>query len=126
MTQRLTPCATPLVQAYPANGGLRPPGRTELNWPETWTTVPPHCPVCDGPTIPDRHLNSRAGPGWRCSRDSIHYWQVRMNPLRRYLAAHPAQSSYPWYDTPKEERQAWLDAHYHPPCLAPRKEANRS
>ena len=118
------PCvATPLVQTYLANGGQRPPGRDESTWPETWTTVPPHCPVCDCPTIPDRHLNSRAGPGWRCSLAKYeHFWRVRMNPLRRYLAAHPPEPRYPWGDLSPEERQAWLDAHYHPPRLAPAKE----
>ena len=113
------PCAaTPLVQTYLANGGQRPPGRDESTWPETWTTVPSHCPVCDCPTIPDRHLNSRAGPGWRCSLTKYeHFWRVRMNPLRRYLAANPPDPRYPWYDTVSAERQAWLDAHYYPPRL---------
>ena len=119
------PCAaTPLVQTYLANGGQRPPGRDESTWPETWTTIPPQCPVCDCPTIPDRYLNCRAGPGWRCSLTKCeHFWMVRMNPLRLCLAANPPESRYPWYDTASTERQAWLEAHYQPPRLVPAEEA---
>ena len=90
------PCAaTPLVQTYLANGGQRPPGRDESTWPETWTSVPPSCPVCDCPTVPDRYLNSRAGPGWKCSLTNYeHSCIVRMNPSKRYLVANPTTSSY--------------------------------
>ena len=60
------PCpAIPLIQDYLADGGQRPTGHDESTWPETWTTPPLSCPICDCPTIPDRHLNSRAGPGWQ-------------------------------------------------------------
>jgi len=113
------PCAaTPLVHAHPANGGQRRPGRDESTWPDSWASVPPRCPVCDCPTVADRHLDSSHGPGWRCTLDASHYWQVRMNPLRRYLRAQPPPSRYPWYDTSEEERRAWLAAHYCPPRLA--------
>ena len=92
----------------------------ESPWPTAWATIPLQCPICGCPTIPDRHLRSRAGPGWRCSRGGCeHFWQVRMNPLRRYLATHPPEPSYPWYDTPETERRAWLKAHYQLPRLAP-------
>jgi hypothetical protein len=116
-----TPCpAVPLVQAYLAAGGPRPLGRHEDTWPETWATVPVQCPICDCPTIPDRYLNSRAGPGWRCSLTGCeHFWQVRMAPLRRYLATHSLEGRYPWYDTPAEERHAWLEAHSHPARAVP-------
>lgn len=115
------PCpAIPLVQDYLAGGGPRPLGRHPDTWPASWVRVPPSCPICDCPTVADRYLNSRAGPGWLCSLTSTkHFWLVRMEPLRRYLAAHPPSSRYPWYDTPEEERRAWLEAHYHPPRLAP-------
>lgn len=115
------PCpAIPLVQDYLAAGGPRPLGRHPDTWPASWVRIPPSCPVCDCPTVADRYLDSRAGPGWRCSfANCLHFWQVRMEPLRRYLAAHPPKSSYPWDDTPKEEHQAWLEAHYHPPRLVP-------
>ena len=118
------PCAaSPLVQTYLVNGGQRPPGRDESSWPETWTTVPSRCPVCDCPTISDRHLNSRAGPGWRCSLTNYeHFWMVRMNPLRLYLAANAPEPRYPWGNVSPEERQAWLDAHYQPPRLIPAQE----
>ena len=120
------PCAaTPLVQTYLANGGQSPPGHDESTWPETWTTVPVQCPVCDSPTIADRHLNSRAGPGWRCTRDPIHYWLVRTHPMRRCLAQNPLGSPYPWYDTPRAERQAWLETHGHLPRLAPSSKEGR-
>jgi hypothetical protein len=113
----LCPCAAiPLVQAYLAGGGPRPPGRDESTWPQAWATVPAVCPICDCPTLPDHHLNSRAGPGWRCSLSGCeHFWQVRMNPLRRYLAAHPPQPCYPWNGASLPEQQAWLEAHTHPP-----------
>ena len=45
-----------------------------------------------------------------------------MNPLRRYLAANPPEPRYPWGNVSPEERQAWLDAHYQPPRLAPAEE----
>jgi hypothetical protein len=115
------PCpAIPLVQDYLAAGGARPLGRHESTWPESWVRVPALCPVCDCPTLPDRYLNSRAGPGWRCSLAGCeHFWMVRMNPLRRYLATHRPAPRYPWYDTHEEERGAWLEAHCHPPRLVP-------
>jgi hypothetical protein len=115
------PCpALPIVHEYLAAGGARPPGRALDTWPETWTAALAHCPVCDCRAIPDPYLNSRAGPGWRCSLTGCeHFWMVRMNPLRRYLAAHRPQPRYPWYDTSPEERLAWLEAHCHPPRLAP-------
>ena len=114
------PCpALPLVQDYLAAGGPRPLGRHESTWPEAWITVPPLCPVCDCPTVPDRYLDSSHGPGWRCTLDASHYWLVRLNPLRRTLAVRPPPPTHPWYDTPLAERQAWIDAHFHPPrCLA--------
>lgn len=72
--------------------------------------------MCDAPTVADRHLDSSHGPGWRCTLDAGHYWQVRLTPLRRTLAARlPA---YPWYETPFPERQAWLADHSHlPRCV---------
>ena len=97
------------------------PGRAESTWPETWEAIPPHCPVCESPTIADRYHNSRAGPGWRCSHDPIHFWQVRMAPLRRYTAAHSPPPRYPWFQATEEERQAWLDAHCHLPRVTPTK-----
>lgn len=115
------PCpAIPLVQDYLAAGGPRPLGRHESTWPESWLRVPSLCPVCDCPTIPDRYLNSRAGPGWRCSLTGCeHFWMVRMNPLRRYLATHRPPPRYPWHNTNAKERLAWLEAHCHPPRLVP-------
>ena len=115
------PCpAIPLVQDYLASGGPRPQGRYESTWPETWAAVPTLCPICDCPTIPDRHLNCRAGPGWRCSLSGCeHFWRVRMNPLRRYLAAHPPEPCYPWNVTSPAERQAWLEAHTPLPRVVP-------
>jgi len=69
---------------------MRPVGRDEADWPETWLSAPRQCPVCQAPTLRDPCLNSRAGPGWRCSQDGCrHFWQVRMEPLRRFLAASP-------------------------------------
>lgn len=109
--------AIPLVQAYLAAGGEKPLGRHPDTWPERWLRIPPLCPLCDCPTVADRHLDSSHGPGWRCTLDASHYWQVRMEPLRRYLRAHPLPPRYPWYDTSTEEQQAWLAAHYHPPRL---------
>ena len=96
------------------------PGYDESTWPETWEAIPPRCPVCESPTIADPYHNSRAGPGWRCSHDSIHFWQVRTAPLRLYLASNPSQRScYPWYDATEEDRQAWLEAHCHLPRVTP-------
>jgi hypothetical protein len=114
------PCpALRLVQDYLAAGGPRPLGRHESTWPEVWITVPSLCPICDCPTLPDRHLDSSHGPGWRCTLDPGHYWMVRMKPLRRALAAHPPPPTHPWYDIPLAERQAWITAHSHPPrCVA--------
>jgi hypothetical protein len=113
------PClAIPLVRAYLAGGGQRPPGHDESTWPETWADAPASCPICDCPTLPDRYLNSQAGPGWRCSlAGSRHFWEVRINPLRRYLADHPPEPRYPWYGLPEPERLAWLGAYQHPPRL---------
>jgi hypothetical protein len=115
----LHPCsAIPLVRAHLASGGQRPEGHDESTWPETWADAPASCPICGCPTIPDRYLNSKAGPGWRCSlASSRHFWEVRMNPLRRYLADHPPAPQYPWYGLPEPERLAWLEAHQHPPRL---------
>jgi hypothetical protein len=115
------PCpALPLVHEYLAAGGARPLGRAPDTWPETWTSVPTQCPVCDCPTTPDPYLNSRAGPGWRCSLAGCeHFWMVRVNPLRRYLATHRLEPRYPWFETPPEERRTWLEAHGHPPRVAP-------
>ena len=113
------PCpAMPLVQDYLAAGGPRPLGRHESTWPEVWTSVPVLCPICDCPTVADRHLDSSHGPGWRCTVDASHYWWVRLNPLRRCLATRSQTLCYPWHDTPVPERQAWLEAHGHPPRLA--------
>ena len=116
-----SPCpAIPLVQDYLASGGEKPLGRHPDTWPETWVRIPLSCPVCDCPTVPDRCLDSRAGPGWRCSLASCwHFWQVRMEPLRRYLKANPPEPRYPWANYTSEERQRWLEAHYHPPRLSP-------
>jgi hypothetical protein len=117
---RRQPCpAIPLVQTHLDGGGPKPLGRHPDTWPRSWTRVLPRCPICDCPTVSDPHLDSRAGPGWRCSLEPLHFWRVRMEPLRRYLAANPATPSYPWFDTADEERQAWLAAHYRPPRLAP-------
>jgi len=93
--------------------------RSAMPWPETWVSVPPQCPVCDAPTVADRCLDSSHGPGWRCPRGASHYWQVRMEPLRRYLRAHPPPPRYPWYNASEEERHAWLAARYQPPRLVP-------
>ena len=77
-SRRITPVAT------------HPPGRPTDPWPETWLSVPRQCPVCHAPTIRDPCLNSQAGPGWRCSQGGCrHFWQVRMEPLRRFLADSP-------------------------------------
>jgi hypothetical protein len=117
--------AIPVVRSHLTTGGQRPIGRPPDTWPETWDTVPPSCPVCDCPTISDPYLDSSRGPGWKCTAGSYHhYWMVRMEPMRRYVAAHPPQPSYPWYDTPPAERQAWLEEHYHPPRLAPSSEGD--
>ena len=121
------PCpAIPLVLDYLAAGGPRPLGRHEDTWPENWLTVPPLCPICDCPTIPDRYVDSSHGPGWRCTLDPLHYWQIRLNPLRRYLAAHPPPPTYPWYDASPAQRQAWLEAHYAPPRLVPSEGGNQN
>ncbi len=110
--------AIPLVQDYLAAGGEKPIGRHSDTWPESWIRIPPSCPVCDCPTIPDRCLNSRAGPGGRCSIAGCqHFWQVRMEPRRRYLIASPPEPRYPWGNCTSEERRAWLEAHYHQPRL---------
>jgi len=100
---------------------LRSPSepRSAMTWPDTWAAAPPRCSVCGAPTVADRCLDSSHGPGWRCSCDASHYWQVRTAPLRRYLRAHPPPPQYPWYDTSEEERRAWLAAHYQPPRLVP-------
>jgi hypothetical protein len=108
----------PLTQHLPAAGDQSP-----QTWPATWDMVPSACPVCGFPTVPDPYLDSSRGPGWKCTAGSYHhYWMVRMEPMRRYVAAHPPQPSYPWYDTPPAERQAWLEEHYHPPRPAPSNE----
>jgi len=93
--------------------------RSAMTWPDAWAAVPPQCPVCDAPTVADRCLDSFHGPGWRCPRDASHYWQVRTEPLRRYLSAHPHPPRYPWYGASEEERRAWLAAHYRLPRLVP-------
>jgi len=112
--------AIPLVRDYLAAGGARPLGRHPDTWPQGWLRVPPLCPVCDCPTRPDPDLDSRAGPGWQCSlTGSEHFWQVRMNPLRRYLAAHPPQPRYPWNGDSPEEQKVWLEAHTHLPRVVP-------
>jgi hypothetical protein len=112
--------AISLVQDHPAAGDQ--PSDT---WPATWDTVPSLCPVCGFPTTSDPYLNSVRGPGWKCTVGGYHhYWIVRMEPLRRYLAAHPPQPSYPWYDAPSAERQTWLEEHYHPPRLVSSKEGD--
>lgn len=114
----LSSSAVPSVQDLPAGDHEHFPAHPEDTWPETWITVPSVCPICDGPSVADRYLNSSHGPGWRCTTDTSHYWQVRLAPLRRYLAANPPQPCYPWYDTPEAERRAWLQAHFHPPRLS--------
>ena len=47
----------------------------------------------------------------------MHYWMVRMNPLRRYLATHPPRPRYPWNGDSPAEQQVWLEAHVHPPRI---------
>jgi len=103
-----SPCfAIPLVQDYLASGGEKPLGRHPDTWPETWVRIPLSCPVCDCPPIPDRCLDSRAGPGWRCSLTGCqHFWQVRMEPLRRHLKANLPEPHYPWANFTSEERRA--------------------
>lgn len=115
------PClALPVVREYLAAGGARPIGHHPDRWPANWTRVPPLCPVCDYQTTPDPYLNGRAGPGWMCSLTGyLHFWQVRTEPLRRYLKAHPPQPAYLWYGTSEDQRQAWLEAHTHLPPVAP-------
>jgi hypothetical protein len=115
------PCpAIPLVRNHLAIGGQRPPGHDKSTWPSTWPAAPASCPICDCPTLPDRYLNSKAGPGWQCSlAGSRHFWEVRTNPLRLYLADHPPAPQYPWYELSEPERLAWLEAHQHPPRLVP-------
>jgi hypothetical protein len=112
-----SPCpAVSLVREYLVRGGPRPPGRPEATWPEVWAAIPACCPVCDCPTVADRQLDSARGPGWRCTFDPLHFWQVRLRPLRRCLAARSPH--HPWYEHPPAERQAWLEAHSHPPrCI---------
>jgi len=87
-----------------------------MTWPETWATVPPQCPVCDAPAVADRRLDSSHGPGWRCALDASHYWRVRLNPLRRALAAHFQVPRYPWYGAspgwrPTTALLVWHPAH---------------
>ncbi len=78
-----SPCpAIPPVQDHLAGGGVRPLGRHPDTWPGRWLRVPTLCPICDCPTVADRHLDSSHGPGWRCTCDAGHYWWVRMEPLR--------------------------------------------
>lgn len=118
---RLCPCpAIPLVRDYLVAGGSRPLGRHPDTWPRTWIRVPPLCPVCSCPTRPDRDLDSRAGPGWRCTlTGGEHFWLVRTEPLRRYRRNNPPKPTYPWWNSTDKERQAWLDEHSHPPrCSA--------
>lgn len=121
-----SPCsAIPLVRDHLAAGGARPLGRHPDTWPRTWLQIPSHCPICDCPTIPDRHLDSQAGPGWRCSLTNCrHFWMIRMEPLRRFLATNPPEPHHPWYDTPQEECQAWLENHCHPPRIVPSEKGN--
>lgn len=89
-------------------------------WPETWTDIPSRCPVCGHGTVPDRHLDSRAGPGWRCSLTSTrHFWQVRMDPMRRYRLRHSPEPCYPWIGYSPAEQQAWMEAHTHLPRVVP-------
>ena len=107
-------CFLRSLRESPTDGeGMRP--CDSGTWPESWDHVPSRCPICDFPTVPDRYLNSRAGPGWRCSLEPAHFWQVRMEPLRRYCASHPPEPVYPWIGYSSAEQQAWLEAHYHPP-----------
>lgn len=92
------PCAAyPPIRTYLRAGSPRPPGRDDRTWPQSWAAIPQACPICTCPTQPDPHLNSRAGPGWICTLGRYeHFWRVRTNPLRQYLAAHPLEPSYPW------------------------------
>jgi hypothetical protein len=69
--------AIPLVRDYLAAGGPRPLGRHPDTWPDNWLRVPPFCPICDCPTLPDPYVDSSHGPGWQCTFDSQHYWLVR-------------------------------------------------
>jgi hypothetical protein len=114
--QSLCP-ALPLVRDYLASGGSRPLGRHESSWPEVWAAAPAICPICDSPTVADRYLDSARGPGWCCAVDPLHFWQVRLRPLRRCLAARLPQ--YPWYDQTTAEQHAWLEAHTHLPRCVP-------
>ena len=107
------------IRDYLAGGGERPVGHHPDSWPESWHRAPLFCPVCDCPAIPDRYLNSRAGPGWRCSLEPLHFWQVRMEPLRRYRLKHPPEPQYPWIGYSPAQQQAWLEAHAHPPRVVP-------
>lgn len=115
-----SPLCVALARADAACNAKCRSGDPSQTWPETWTAIPSWCPVCDCPTVGDHYLDSSRGPGWRCSADPMHYWMVRMEPLRRWLTAHPPPPQYPWYGTPSDERQAWLEAHAYPPRLAPR------
>ena len=109
-----------LLPQSPADGQQQAVGHAPDAWPETWTKIPLNCPVCGSPSTPDHYLDCTRGPGWKCSTGGyLHYWMVRAEPLRRWLAAHPPPPRYPWYDTPPDERRAWLEAHARPPDLAP-------
>lgn len=121
------PCRTDPTHPHPAaalvpiclGDGKEAPIHPEETWPETWTTIP-QCPVCGSATQPDRYLDSSRGPGWKCTTGSyLHYWMVRAEPLRRWLAAHPPAPTYPWGSTPQAGPQAWIEAHAHPPRVAP-------
>jgi hypothetical protein len=118
MIRYVISCFHRILRENPANGEGMPPCHHDT-WPETWDHVPSRCPICGAPTLSDRYLDSRAGPGWRCTLESIHFWQVRMESSRRYCAAHPLEPVYPWVGYSPAEQQAWLEAHYHPPRVTP-------
>jgi len=65
--------------------------RSAMTWPETWSRVPPQCPVCDTPTVADRCLDSSHGPGWRCTLDASHYCPPCLAPRASTTPRTPAQ-----------------------------------
>jgi hypothetical protein len=84
-----------LVRDHTAVADQHPPDHPEVSRLETWISVRARCRVCDFLTVADRYLNTRAGPGWRCSHDSSHYWAVRTHPLLPSLSQNPPEPSYP-------------------------------
>jgi hypothetical protein len=52
--------------------------------------IPPHCPICDAPATPARDRTRRAGPGQRCTRALVHFWQVRIAPRAPSRSGQPS------------------------------------